>query len=226
MALSPLEIYKKFLLKVNKNDTNGNVKVPKSQFVLIFNEQKRKFLEEFLKKEESSDYIEDFEELLVPDEVLEKISDYTLKTDFKLPSDFLKRTSSYAVASKGDCKNRVLYTWPTKPKDINVLLQNSNQNPSFEYQETLVVLNSGKASVYKTDFTIDEFYLTYYREPKDLDIEGYTHIDGTPSTNIDIGLSDILTELIIDRAVTETLRNYESTEQLQIALQREQSNEK
>lgn len=223
--MSPAEIYKKFLLKVNKNDTNGNVKVPKSQFVILFNEQKRKHLDQKLKEDESSDYIEEFEDLLVADQKLEKISDDTFKTNFKLPSDFLKNVSAYAVASQGDCKNQVLIAWSVKPKDINVLLQNDNQKPSFNYRETFMVLNSGRVSVYKDDFTITDVYFTYYREPKDIDIAGYTHIDGTPSQDIYPDLSLPVIEQIIDKTVTEALRNYESTEQLQIALQREQSNE-
>lgn len=217
----PIEIYKKFLLKVNKNDTNGNIKVPKSQFVLLFNEQKRKFVDDQLKKNESSDYIEDFEEILVLDQPLEKVSDSTLKTDFKLPADFYKRASTYVTASSGDCKNQVLYAWAVKPKDINVLLQNENLKPSFDYRETFVVINGDKVSAYKDGFTIDELYLTYYREPKDIDIAGYTHIDGTASTDVETDLSDANIEMIIDRTATEALRNYENLEHLKIALQRE-----
>lgn len=223
--MSPLEAYKKFLLKVNKNDTNGNIKVPKSQFVLLFNEQKRKFLDDELFQNESSDVIEGLEEVLVVEQELEKISDSTLKTDFKLPDDFYKRVSTYVLASSGDCKNQVLYAWAIKPKDINVYLQNENLKPSFDYRETVVVLNSGKVSVYKDGFTIDNLYLAYYREPKDLDIEGYTHIDGTPSQNVETGLSTSTMELIIDRTATEALRNYENLEHLQIAIQREQFNQ-
>jgi hypothetical protein len=221
--MHPLEIYKKFLLKVNKNDTNGNIKVPKSQFVLIFNEEKRKYLQKALDVKESSIGIEDLEELLVVDKPLDKVDTYTLKVDFKLPENYLKSVSSYVIASKGSCNGVVLYNWFVKPKDINVLLQNYNQRPSFEYQETLMTINNSLMSVYKTDFNIDEVYYTYYREPKDLDIEGYTHIDGTPSTNVYTDFADINIEAVIDCAVTEALRNYESTEQLQIALQRQQA---
>jgi hypothetical protein len=221
--MHPLEIYKKFLLKVNKNDTNGYIKVPKSQFVLIFNEEKRKYLQKALDVKESSIGIEDLEELLVVDKPLDKVDTYTLKVDFKLPENYLKSVSSYVIASKGSCNGVVLYNWFVKPKDINVLLQNYNQRPSFEYQETLMTINNSLMSVYKTDFNIDEVYYTYYREPKDLDIEGYTHIDGTPSTNVYTDFADINIEAVIDCAVTEALRNYESTEQLQIALQRQQA---
>lgn len=224
--ISPQEIYKKFLLKINKNDINRNIKVPKSQFVLLFNEQKRKYIEDELKSNESSDYIEEFAELLVVDEKLQKINEDSLKVNFKIPSDFIKRVGSYSIASKGDCKNEVLINWYYKPKDINVLLTNENYNPSFEYRETIALLNKDVLSVYKTDFSIDDTYFTYYKEPEDLDIEGYVHIDGSNSVDKPINLSTILTEFIIDRVVVEATRNYESVEQYQLAIQRQQLNEK
>ena len=195
--VSPQEIYKKFLLKINKNDTNRNIKVPKSQFVLLFNEQKRKYIDDILEQTENSDDIEDVQEILESDAQLEKLSEDINKTNFKLPTNFQKRVGSYVKSSKGDCKNEILTTWYYKPKDINVLLNNENYNPSFEYRETLAIINKDIVSVYKKDFSIDEIYFTYYREPLDL-----------------------------DRVVVETTRNYESPEQYQLAIQRQQLNEK
>lgn len=224
--ISPQEIYKKFLLKINKNDTNRNIKVPKSQFVILFNEQKRKYFDDELKRNESSDYIEDFEELLEVDTKLTKVSEDSLKVNFKLPNNFLKRVGSYSLASKGDCKNQVLVNWYYKPKDINVLLPNENYNPSFEYRETMAMINKDVLSIYRTDFSIDDVYFTYYREPIDLDIAGYKHIDGTDSIDQTLDLSTFLIEYIIDRVVVEATRNYESPEQYQLAMQRQQLNEK
>lgn len=223
--MKPIEVYKKILLKVNKNDSNSNINVPKSEVVLIFNEEKRGWLDDKVKNKQSSDYIEDLEFLLELNVKLEKKSSSKFKEEFTLPSNFFRRASSYSLASKGKCKNVVVYNWFTKPKDINVLLQNDNQNPSFEYQETLVVLNNNLLSVYKDDFNIDEVYLDYYREPKDLDIKGYTHIDGTLSEDIEVDLDNFNTEEIINRTATELLRNYESAEQTQMALQRQQLKE-
>lgn len=223
--MTSLKAYKELLLKVNKNDTNANIHVPKSQFVLIFNEQKRIWLDEKVKDKENNDYIEDIQELLVPDVSLKKLSSSTLKDEFELPADFFRRCTSYSVASKDTCKNVVLVNWPVKPKDINVLLVNTDTNPSFEYQETLYMVAGNKLLVYKDNFNLDEVYLTYYKEPRDIDLEGYTHIDGEPSTNIDTELSDFNVNQIIDRVAVEILFNYESREQAQAAVQRIQLNE-
>lgn len=222
--MSPIEAYKLLLSKVNKNDTNTNVKVPKSIFILLFNEQKRKWLDKYIKDLESSDGIEDVEEILVLDQKLEFITDSSFKTDFKQPEDFMKRVSGFVEASKDDCKNIALVGWFVKPKDLNVLLQNQHHKPSFEYQETLGIINNGKVSFYKDNFTINNAYLTYYREPKDLDIQGYKKLDGSLSINQETGLSKINMEKIIDAVALEVVRNYESPEQFQLALQRKQEN--
>lgn len=220
--MTPNEAYKKFLLKVNKNDTNGNIKVPKSQFVILFNEQKGQWLDSIITDFEGADYIEGIEELLDLDVPLVKQNSSLIKDGFKLPDNFFRRATAYAVASKGECKENPMVIWFIKPKNRDVYLQNSNLQPSFEYQETIAIVNSGQVSVFKKDFNVDEVYLSYYRRPLDLDISGYTHIDGTQSTDIATDLSDDNTDIIINRTATEALRNYESTEQVQLAMSRPQ----
>ena len=215
----PIEVYKKFLLKLNKNDTITNIKVPKAQFVLMFNEQKRKWLDIAINRLESSSDIEDIEEVLQTDVKLTKVEDLDVKSDFLLPANFYKRVSSYSVASKGECKRSVIVNWFVKPKDLQVLLQNEHYKPSFEYQETLAIINNGKVSVYKDAFKVNEAYLTYYKNPKDINLAGFKQFDGTPSFDQEVDLSDSNTEHIIDLTVIEAAKNYESMEQLQAAVQ-------
>ena len=224
--LSPEDIYYKLNSKVNKNDTNSNVKVSKSIFVMVFNEQKRKYLDQEIKEDESSDGIENFNEILSKPTLLTKVGEDTIRDDFKLPIDFFKRVSSYSLASKGGCTGNVLVNWFVKPKDINVLLQNSHTSPSFEYQETLALVNDGNVSVYKDGFALDKVYLTYYKDPPDIDIEGYIKAEGVHSTSIPTTLSDLNIDKILDRAVVEITNNYQSIEQYQLAVQRQQQNEK
>lgn len=223
--LTPEDIYTKLLFKVNKNDTNTNIKVSKGVFVILFNEQKRKYLDSELRDKESSDVIEEFSELLVLDKELEKGKVHKDKSDFTLPIDFLQRVGGYGIASRGECKENPMVIWFIKPKPVNVLLQNSNQQPSFDYQETIAIINSNVASVYKTDFNIDRVFLSYYKDPPDLDISGYTKPDGTPSTNANTGLSDTNLDKILDRTVVEIATNYQDIERLNVAFQRQQLNE-
>jgi hypothetical protein len=214
------KIYKKFLLKVNKNDTNANVKIPKSQFVLLFNEQKDQWQNDIIKNNEDSDYIEEIQELLELDTKLIKINSSLNKDNFKLPDDFSNRVTAYAITSKEKCKNNQMVIWFVKPKNRDIYLQNSNLSPSFEYQETFAIINNKQVSIFKDTFNIDEVYLSYYRQALDIDIAGYINIDGTPSTDKDTDLSDPNIDIILNRTAAEALRNYENIEQLQIAATR------
>lgn len=219
-------IYKEFLLQVNKNDTNTNINVSKAVFVILFNQQKRAWLDDATKIRESSDYIEDIESVLTQPTQLVKVSSTSQTVDFALPDNFFKEVSSYSICTKGQCKDKILTTWIVKPKNVPVLLQNDNQNPSFDWEETIAVLNNNKLSVYYTDFTITDTYLTYYREPIDIDIAGYIHIDGTASTDIMVDLDTINIEEIINRTAVAALRNYESYDQMQAQQQAQQQKER
>lgn len=221
MTISPQEAYKKLLLKVNKNDTNQNVKVSKGEFVLLFNEQKRKYLDNILAEYQDSDYIETLSDILVVDAKLNKLFEDERKAIFELPSDYYDKASSYSIASKGDCKNQVIINWHIKPKNKNLFTPNENINPSFEYRETIALLSKDGLVVFKDNFTVDEVYLSYYYEPKDLDMAGYTKVDGTPSADVQTELSDGDVEYILDRTTSEILRNYQNTEGLQFALNRQ-----
>lgn len=219
--MTSIEAYKEFLLKLNKNDTNTKINVSKGEFVLIFNEHKRIWLSNQLDKNESSDKITDVEELLEIDEKLTIVEDLNDKTLFKLPNNYHKYISSYSIASKGNCKNRILYNRPIKPKNINPVKKNENEVSSFDFEQAVVELSKGNLVVRKTDFLIDEQFLTYYREPIDIDIEGYIKINGTRSTTIDPDISDESVLEIINRCVIEATANYESIEQFQLASQKQ-----
>lgn len=226
MPIQPQEIYKRFLLKINKNDTNSNIKVSAGVFIIFFNEEKRKYLDSQLGLKESTDEIDTFEEILKLDVPLDFIAASSTKVDFKLPDDFFKRTIGYCVCTKDSCIDIPVVVWFKKIKDLDVLLRNSDTNPSFEYHETLGIINNGKVSIYKTDFTVNKMYLSYYMEPTDIDIEGYEHVDGTASKNITTELSLQNIEKIIDRTVVEVAQNYEDINKMQMAFQRQQINER
>lgn len=223
--MTPKQIYKKFETKVNKNSTNTNIKVPLGVFVTLFNEQKRLWLDEKIKTKEAFNYIDDIQELLETDIKLKLKDNIENKSIYFLPKNFLRRVTSYSLASKEDCKNKKIVNWIIKPKDLDLHLTNSHLEPSFEWEETIGVLNNNLLTIYKKDFDINTVYLTYYREPKDLDIEGWIHEDGTPSVDIEIDLSDINIEKIINRTVFEVSTNYENIQQANITAQKIQKNE-
>lgn len=217
MTISPLEVYKEFLLRVNKNDTNKNISVPKGEFVLLFNEQAPLWLDKFIDDNLSTDSIEDVAEMYQPDTELVKLADKELFSQFTLPSNFLKKAAVYLTATKGECKDVVMVAWDFKPKNKNFTIQNANLTPSFEYQETNYALAGNTLILYKSDFTIDKAYLSYYRKPTQLDLKGYKHLDGTESSDASTDLDDINVYKVLNVCAEIALGRYQNIEGTQIA---------
>ena len=218
--MKSIEIYKKILLKVNLNDTNGNIRVPKSNAVLIFNEESKKWLNSRLEISNNSDEKDELHEFLLPDIELKKVEDLKDSTDFYLPDDYFRYSRSYSLASKGKCKSRVIVNWDIKNKNINTILTNSNESPSFEYGESPIKIANFKIKVYRSDFSVDKVYLDYYKLPPVLDIAGYTRFDGTQSEDVELKYSDDLLDQIISQTALSIVRNSQNAEGIQFAKDR------
>lgn len=206
--MTALEAYQRFLIKVNKNDTNRNINIPKGVFVLLYNEQGPIWLGNTIDGNIGTDAIDYIGELLTLDFPLTKTLSATNFDSFDLPEDFFEYSSSYSLASKEGCSQSVIYNWNSKNKNKNTLLISDNDKPSFEYQDTFISINGDSLSVYKTDFEIDKVFLDYYHLPKKIDIKGYTNVDGSPSQEINPDISDALVNEIIDYCVRQTLKIY------------------
>lgn len=214
-----LEAYQNFLIKIDKNDTNANIHISKGEFVLLYNEQRLVWLEEKLSKKGGDIDIHDLEQLLKKDAPLNKVKDDTNSSHFEMPDNYFKFDSSYSIAKKGKCE-RPITNWLVKSRNVNVLLNDTNSSPSFEYEETICIISEGNLVIYKGDFTILETFLNYYKEPLAIDIEGYTKIDGTPSTTINPELDSKSVNEIINRCAMEVVRNYENQEGAQLSKDR------
>lgn len=215
------QAYKQFLLKINKNDTNSNIKINKGHFVLIFNEQARAWIYEKLKEDTDNNEKNYFSKLLIFDEPLVKIKDSENFSSFLLPKNYLSIESAYSIAEKEGCK-RKLFNFDFKSMNRNIIEQDLNNNPSFEYETTIFNLSNDNILVFKTDFSIEEEYITYYRLPIEIDIKGYIKVDGTQSNNINPELDDKYVEEILNRCVVEVQTNYSDLQNLQASQNRVQ----
>jgi hypothetical protein len=217
--MTSLEVYKRFLLKLNKNDTNTRINISKGEFVLVFNEQKRIWLNDVLDEPYSFKSQNILSDLYVPDVEIEKIEELKDKDIFKVPENFEELTSSYSIAKRRECI-RKLYNFPKNPRNRNTVQQNTNDNPSFDFEETFTEESKKKLIVYKTDFSIDKQLISYYREPIDIDIEGYITISGEKSKTINPDIKDASIDDILNRCIVEVSINYENAEQAQMSAQR------
>lgn len=214
-----LEVYESFLIKLNRGDSNSNINVPKGKFVIIYNEQAKRWLKQTLKKNLGSYEIEELNYLLVNNYPLVQYSREQDHYNFTLPSNFFDFSSSFSEAKRGQC-SRILDNWPVVDKNIRVLLRDANYSPSFDFEETLCSAVDNRLKIYYNDFKIESAYLTYYREPINIDIKGYIKVDGTQSKNIDPDLPDYAVSEIINRCVVEFQGVVENPQGFQISKDR------
>ena len=82
------EIYKRFLLSFNKNDSNAGTNIPISHFVLTFNSERLRWLNDFFDKDDWR--LQQIDNLLVVDKNIGKVGDLKDSVSFKLPDDFFR----------------------------------------------------------------------------------------------------------------------------------------
>lgn len=225
--MTSTETYKKFELKINKLSTNDNIDISPGEFVLIYNEQQNKKFE-FDFRDRSTRKIDMVQKLIVKNSPLTKrvVENNYNYSDFKLPSNYFDYISSYSLATSGPCKDRVIYNEELKLANENILYKDDYNTPSFDYQEGFVSLANDGLQVYTNGFEVTNTFMTYYRYPVEIDIEGYIKIDGTTlSTNINPELPDSYVDKIIDWCVREVTGTYSDIEGYQVANNKTTQNE-
>lgn len=205
--------------KLNKLSSNSHQQIELEDKILALNEAQIKLikqkldsnnvlkggLDSFKKRyEDLQKFIENYEDhsldLALSDEKLNKwVASLT-----DITPAFMFYIDSYVIASKGNCKNRIVWVNRdlAKHADIPTLLNNTNYKPSFEYQETFCILSTDEVGIF-TDgtFAPEKLYLSYLRYPKYIDKEGYIKLDGTDSANQDCELKNYLEDELVDLTV-------------------------
>lgn len=214
--MTSIEAYKKFELKVNKLSTNDNVDISPGEFVLVYNEQQIKWFEDMF-RDRGTRYVDAVQKLISHDQELILDKDNSNHTDFKLPDNYFDYINSYSLADNGVCKDRVIYNEEIKIVNKNILYKDEYNTPSFDYQEGFITLAGNMLQVYKNNFNITKTFLTYYRYPVNIDIEGYIKINGSASITVDPELSDHYVDEVIDYCVREVTKDYADVEGWQLA---------
>lgn len=218
--MNSIEAYKRFQLKLNSLANSDNVDISEGEFVLIYNEQQVNWYEDNFKNVSSKFKTSDVQKLVERDLNLTLIREHEDYVNFKLPENYLDYISSYSKCTKGNCSDRRIRNYQIQLPNRELFYRDNFNNPSFEYSETFITVSSDGLQVYKTDFDVNKVYLTYYRYPINIDIEGYIKIDQTPSTTINPELTDDFVNEIIDRCVADVQRSFENTGGYQLAQDR------
>jgi len=111
------------------------------------------------------------------------------------------------------CKDRRMTVYLAEEGNLNQLLRDKAKKPSFDWAETFATLIDNKIHVYTNDeFEISDASLTYYRQPRKIQIQGcvdpYTNQES--AINIESEFKDDIIELIIDETVSVLAGDIES----------------
>lgn len=213
--MTALEAYHLFLLKVNRNDTQQRIAVAVPRFVALFREQALGWLDTALDAAKVTGDTKEYQYLLITEPLLPTMVTDT-KVYFDLPSNYYQLYDGIVEAKRGTC-TKTLYIY-----DLISLnnLQDSFTKPSFDWEETLYMLEGNKVKVLKEDFEILSLDLTYYKDPGTIDISGYKNTAGSPSFTIDPILIDAHTIEVINLCALEHIRSTSQSEDYQIAATR------
>lgn len=163
--MSVEQAYLKFKQKVEKNITNDAISTSRGNFVLLFNESQNKFLEAHLQQRGIDDvrYIQNF---LVLDKKISHTSKLQDHYNFPLPENYLDLSDVRAIASTSNCSNETLNLFEIQTENLNAILQDEFNKPSFKWREAPYTVNSNTISVYTDgNFKVDNILLNYYRYP-------------------------------------------------------------
>lgn len=193
------ECYLKALQKAEENATNGGIKLDKARFIQLFNAEQVRLARYFLDKR-NDNRVKYIQRLMVLSEPLAKKEELEQResSTFSFPSNYMEFISISGVFSKDGCTANDFVVWETKEEDVTELLGDVFNKPDFEFRETFFTVGEDSVRVYKSDFEVDQVNMTYYRYPKNVDISGYIHADGSASTDIDPEMDDRFVEWVLN----------------------------
>jgi hypothetical protein len=209
------------LLLHNKNNENKNINVEIGNFVILYNREAERWLAEYIETNNNSDNILKLNGLIESDYVLTELSSDKFKTVYEKPVnlfDYIHGDFTSTVES-GDCK-AVIYNYVFKPNDINSSIEDKFTRPSLAWERGVGKVGENSIIVYKDNFDITKTQMSYYKIPRKIDIAGYITPANKQSTDINPDTSDYISNLILDRVVSEVKREFEAND-FQLAKTRE-----
>lgn len=145
-----------------------------------------------------------------------------------LPIDYFEWKRVSAKAINTCCKEpRKMVIYLIEEANIDQVLKDVNKKPSFDWGETICTMENNQLKIYtNNEFDIPKASLTYYRQPRRIEIFGvvdpYTQVVST--VDILSEFKDDIVELMIDEAVKIISGDIESIGQTQTATQQVETN--
>jgi len=196
----------RFHVKAEKNAVNDGIATDRLRKCLLFNEAQNKFLTLHLQNRGIDDvrYIQKF---LILDEKIPYISKTQGKYNFKLPKNYFDLADVRAKAKKENCSD-IISLFEIKTENLNEVLNDEFNQPSFEWREAPFTINSDNLSIYTTDFSISEILLNYYRYPNQIKLVDQNNPESNFDENFPIewddkSLDDIISLMVFSLDINQ-----------------------
>jgi len=130
-----------------------------------------------------------------------------------IPENYLQFKRVDVFACHDCCKDRRMTVYLSEEGNLNQLLRDKSKKPSFEWAETFVTLINNQIHIYtNNEFDISQADLTYYRQPRKIQIQGCVDPYTNQETLVEVEseFKDDIIEVIIDEAVSILAGDIES----------------
>jgi hypothetical protein len=178
--------------------------------------------------EQSKRRIDDLQILLIDSPVAVTNKQTYFETLQVLPLDYLEWKRIGIKATSDCCPNpKTMVVYQAEEANVPELLRDKYKKPDFDWGETFCTLKNNKVQIYTNgEFTINNATLTYYRQPRKIQIlncvDPYTGV--VSAVDVECEFKDDLVELFIDEAAKIIAGDIEAMNQFQRASQSVEGN--
>ena len=216
--MTTIELYTYVKDLVNRNSTGKGADLSKGLFVKYYNTSSKKYVT-YLLNNRNDDVLRSISNLRTVVEI-EEVDSNSKYNEYAFPGDYLDFINVTAKFKGDYCPQglRSQIMKEVKPEEIDLYYNDPFNEPSIKHAESLYNLSGKGIFIYKKGFEIEDVNLYYYRNPQEIDIEGYKHEDGEVSTTIDPDLSDqalLEVALMIAKQFTISTDDYNKAQFLQ-----------
>lgn len=164
------ESYQKYLILSESNGTTDKLSTNKGRFAVTYNISQNKVIE-WLIENNSTDENRYLQTIKEPYEKLVLLNTDSDNTSFSIPKTYFDFIDLKVIGSKEKCLKQTLKSREVKGENVSNLLLDPFSNPSFKFRETFYTIKKDAIQVFKTDFEIDSTEMSYYRYPKQVELE-------------------------------------------------------
>jgi hypothetical protein len=122
-----------------------------------------------------------------------------------IPDNYMEYKRVTAFATSECCPDpRSMTVYLAEEANVDLIMRDPLKRPDYDWGETFCTWIGNDLRVYRRDFNITDVNLTYYRQPRLIEIQGCQNpYDGTPTfAEVECEFKDDIVEVLIDETAS------------------------